>query len=293
MKRSHLQAAMALLGCLVACQAIARPAVGVMHFRNNGGLASVPVRVNGSHVLWFVLDTGAPRTIIDSTTAQALGLRIVSQEKGTGAGRGTYLQQHASPVDVALGSILLHVSEPWVIDLAQVGTEQQANGLLGADLLERYVTRIDPVARTLTFYDPATYRYRGHGTMLPLTNAQHRLYVDVKLTLPNGISATHAMRIDTGSEDAASDNLVRQSTERRLARQGVGLGTAYIDTSGLFESVALGPYAVHHAWGASNDHPALGMEVLHRFTMIFDVPHGRLFLEPNGHLKDPVPAPPQ
>lgn len=129
--------------------------------------------------------------------------------------------------------------------------------------------------------------------MLPLTHRNDRLYVDAKLTLPNGISATHAMRIDTGSEDAASDNLVRQSTERRAARQGVGLGTAYVDTSGLFESVALGPYAVHHAWGASNDHPAVGMEILRRFTMTFDVPHGRLYLEPNGHFKDPVPAPPQ
>ena len=126
---------------------------------------------------------------------------------------------------------------------------------------------------------------------MPLTNTKHRLYVDAKLTLPNGISATHAMRLDTGSEDAASDNLVRQSSERRVARQGVGLGTAYVDTSGLFESVALGPYAVHQAWGASNDHPALGMEILRRFTMTFDVPHGQLYLEPNQHFQDPVPAP--
>ena len=282
--------ALACLCCFGCAQGA--PALGVVQCRANGKLVSVPVRIHGSH-LWFVLDTGAPRTIVDSTAARTLGLQIVSQERGTGAGRGTYLQQHASPIDVALGAMPLHVPEPWVIDLANVGTDQRADGLLGEDLLERYVVRIDPELQTLTLYDSAHFQYPGAGTMLPLSVKKNKLYVDVKLTLPSGLSATHAMRIDTGSEDAASDNLVRQSTERRVARQGIGLGTAYVDTSGLFESVELGPYAVHRAWGASNDHPALGMEILRRFTMTFDVPHGRLFLEPNRRIKDPVPAPPQ
>lgn len=286
--------AAALLGLLCLCGvAVAEPAPSPLHYRPNGKLASVPVRVNGSRRLWFVLDTGARHTLVDSATALSIGLQIVSQDQGKGAGAGTYVQWHAPPIDVTVGPVVLHVPDPWVIDLANVGTAERTDGLLGADLLARYVVRIDPVARTLTFIDSTAYRYEGKGAMLPLTSTENRLYVDVKLTLSNGIGATHAMRLDTGSEDAASDDLVRRSPERRLARQGVGLGTAYVDTSGVFESVELGPYAIHRAWGASNDHPALGMEILRRFTMTFDVPHGRLFLEPNGHFADPVPAPPQ
>ena len=282
------------LGCLCLCgQAAASPVPGALHYRANGKLASVPVSVNGSRRLWFVLDTGARHTLVDSAAALALGLEIVSEDQGSGAGRGTYRQWHAPPIDVTVGPVVLHVPDPWVIDLAHVGTAQPPDGLLGADLFERYVIRIDPVARTLAFIDSTSYRYQGKGAMLPLTDTESRLYVDVQLTLPNGITETHAMRIDTGSEDAASDNLVRRSPERRLARQGVGLGAAYVDTSGVFESIGLGPYAVHRAWGASNDHPAVGMEILRRFTMTFDVPHGRLFLEPNSHLADPVPAPGQ
>ena len=286
--------AMVLLGFLCLCApAGAEPAPGVLHYRANGKLASVPVRVNGTRRLWFVLDTGARHTLVDSATALSIGLQILSQDQGKGAGAGTYVQWHTPPIDVSVGTVVLHVPDPWVIDLAHTGTAEPTDGLLGADLFARYVVRIDPVARTLTFSDSTGFRYAGKGTMLPLTSTENRLYVDVKLTLANGISETHAMRIDTGSEDAASDNLVRRSPERRLARQGVGLGTAYVDTSGVFESVDLGPYAVHRAWGASNDRPALGMEILRRFTMTFDVPHGRLFLEPNGHFTDPVPAPPQ
>ena len=275
--------------------AVAAPAPkpGVLHYRANGKLASVPVRVNGSRPLWFVFDTGARHTLVDSATALSIGLQVVSQGQGKGAGAGTYVQWHAPPIDVTVGPVVLHVPDPWVIDLAHVGTAERTDGLLGADLLARYVVRIDPVAHALTLIDSTAFHYEGKGAMLPLTNTDNRLYVDVQLTLANGISETHAMRLDTGSEDAASDNLVRRSPERRLARQGVGLGTAYVDTSGVFASVELGPYAVHRAWGASNDRPALGMEILRRFTMTFDVPHARLFLEPNSDFADPVPAPSQ
>jgi hypothetical protein len=108
----------------------------------------------------------------------------------------------------------------------------------------------------------------------------------------NGTSVVRRMRVDTGSEDAASDNLVRRSKERRRSLQGVGLGTPYVDYSGVFDSLRIGPYVIHHAWGPSNDHPAVGMEILRRFTTTFNVPAGRLCLEPNASLRDPVPAPP-
>ena len=113
----------------------------------------------------------------------------------------------------------------------------------------------------------------------------------MKLTLSNGVSAVHSLRLDTGSEDATSDNLVRQSPERQKALQGVGLGKPYVDYSGVFESVQLGPYTIHHVWGTSNDKPAVGMEILRRFALVFDVPHRWLYLEPNLHLHDPVPEP--
>jgi hypothetical protein len=77
----------------------------------------------------------------------------------------------------------------------------------------------------------------------------------------------------------------------RARRQGVGLGTSYIDYSGELDSVRIGPDGIHHVWGPSNDHPAIGMEVLRRLTMTFDLRHGRLYLEPNRTFDEPVPAP--
>ncbi len=167
---------------------------------------------------------------------------------------------------------------------------RHVDGLVGADFFERYVVRLDPIRQMLTVAEPGTFRTRGSS--VPLILDHDRLYVNMTLTPAGSGSETHRVRIDTGSGDAVSDNLVRKSRERRRSLQGVGLGQSYVDESGVFETIRIGPYTIRRSWGPSNDHPAVGMEILRRFTTTFDVSHGRLTLEPNSHLHDPVPAPP-
>lgn len=276
--------------CLVApaaADSISAP-TAVVHYRSVGKLITLPVRVNGSATHWFDLDTGARHSVVDAALAPSLGLRVLSSERGASVGHGTFAQQRAAAAGVAIGpTIRYRADEPWIIDLRQTGFP----GLVGVDMLRKYVVRIDPLARTIAFYDPATFRYAGAGTALALASPDDRLFIDVALAAGGRPPVTHRMRIDTGSEDAASDNLVRRSVDRRKSRQGVGLGTSYIDYSGELDSVRIGPYTLHHVWGPSNDHPAIGMEILRRFTMTFDVRHGRLYLEPNRDLNAPVPAP--
>lgn len=266
-------------------------ALASVHYQPNGKLIYLPVTVNERH-LWFTLDSGAMHTIIDSATAHRLGIHSIRTDTQRGAGRGTVRRQHAPPLDIFVGGVRLYVKDPYIIDLSHTGTARQQDGLLGEDFFAAYVVRIDPVKRTFAIYDPATFGYHGAGAALPLRARSDKLYIPMTLELPNGISAQRQARIDTGSEDAASDDLVRQSPLRRETTVGVGLGRSYIDYSGVFARVQLGPYVIKDAWGPSNSVPTVGMEILRRFTLTFDVPHGRLWLEPNRWLHDPVPAPP-
>jgi len=281
---------------LVLLSSTARTAPGdvaplaVVRYQTEDKLIFLPVRVDGSRRLTFVLDSGAPHTVVDSTAAVELKLREVSADRTGGAGKGTVPRKHAAPIEVSVGAVRLHVADPWVIDLSQAGI-RHVDGLLGADLFERYVVRIDPVQETLAILEPTTFR-RSSGAAVPLTLGSGRLYVDMTLTVGGGISEVRRMRIDTGSGDAASDNLVRKWPERRKVVQGVGLGESFVDYSGVFESVRIGPYTIRRCWGPSKDHPAVGMELLRRFTMTFDVPRRTLYLRANRHLNDPVPAPP-
>lgn len=261
-----------------------------MHYEPNDKLVYLPVQVNGSRTLWFTLDSGARHTVIDAAAAKALKLRIFSTDNVAGAGKGDVAMQHAADIDVSIGATHLRVRDPWIIDLSKI-EGKHIDGLIGADFFAAFAVRIDPLAHTIAFYPQSTFRYRGNGAALPMAFIDNRMFVDLKLSLSNGVPAVHRVRIDTGSDDAVSDDLVKQSPERRKSQQGVGLGQPYVDYSGVLDRVQIGPYTIRHSWGASNSAPAVGMEVLRRFTMTFEAARNVLHLEPNASLADPVPAP--
>lgn len=253
-------------------------------------LVRVPVRVDGVP-LWFDIDSGARHSVIDLTAAKRLKLQLLRPDQMAGAGHGTQAMLHAAPVTITAGGLSVRIADPWVIDLSHTGTGSNLDGLIGMEFFNAYVVRIDPLAKTVAFCDPATYKDESSGASIPLVNQDNRLFINLTLTLPNGAAATHRVRIDTGSDDAVSDNLVRQSPIRQKSLQGVGVGTPYVDYSGLFASVQIGPYRIENVWGPSGDRPAVGMEILRRFILTFDVPHGRLTLQPTAQLHDPVPSP--
>lgn len=265
--------------------------VGVVRYQFDDKSIRVRARVNGSQPFWFAVDSGARHTVIDTSVAKGLGLRIAGLEQMRGVGKGTVPMQHAVPADISINTVHLRVADPWVIDLHGSEGAPVDDGLIGADFFKAFIVQVDPVRQTIAFYDPSTFRYEGVGAAIPLSAPDNRLFIALKLTLGNGISAVHRVRIDTGSGDAVADDLVRQSPQRRRARQGVGLGQSYIDYSGVIKTVQIGPYVIHDAWGPSQSAPEVGMEILRRFTMTFDVPHGHLYLQPNLHLRDPVPSP--
>lgn len=185
----------------------------------------------------------------------------------------------------------MHVAEPWVLDLSHTGTSRRIDGLVGVDFFKEYVVRIDPQTQTIAFCSSVGASSAPSGATIPLIVTNDRFFFNLELTLPNGVTATHRVRVDTGSDDAVSDDLVRQSSTRRKSTQGVGLGTPYVDYSGLFASVGIGPYTIANVWGPSGNPPAVGMEILRRFILSFDARRGQLLLTPTARLHDSVPTP--
>jgi DNA-binding winged helix-turn-helix (wHTH) protein len=175
--------------------------------------------------------------------------------------------------------------------LSKVPVPVKADGLLGAEFLEQYVLRIDPVAHTIAFYDPNTFTYRGEGKSIPLELTNSRLYVHVGLAPKPGELVERKLRVDTGSEDSIDDDIVRNSPATQKTTLGNGLGTSYEDVSGVYDTVIIGPFAFHHVWGPAGAVPIIGMEMMRRFTLTFDAKRGLLYLEPNSNFNEPIPAP--
>jgi aspartyl protease len=290
-----LNGGFAALVCLAASTSGsgAHAAPGRFPFKRDGQLMMVQVRINDSEPSWFVVDSGAPHTILDPTFAQALGLKVESVPPTTGTGTGRVTKSVTGPAKMALNDVKIDLAEPWVIDLSKVPISKEVKGLVGAELFEKFVVKIDQLESTFSVFDPVSFHYTGKGASIPLIVEGGKFFLEANLEVPAGKTTTHKLRIDTGSESSVNDEIVKQSAELRTSILGGGLGENFKSYSGVFTSVKVGPYVINHVWGPGGAPPIIGMEILRRFIITFDAPHGRMYLEPTPALSEPVPTPPQ
>jgi hypothetical protein len=260
-------------------------------YRPVGKLIYVPVQVSGSGSLWFCFDTGAPNSIIDLSVAKKLNIRAQSSGSLHGVGKGEVAAGDAGVVPLTVGALVTQVPHAKIVDLSKVPVPVKMDGLLGAEFLEQYVVKIDPALHKITFYDPKDFTYHGDGKSIPLELTNSRLFVSVGLAARPGELVQRRVRVDTGSEDSVDDDTVRQSPTTQKTVLGNGLGTSYEDVSGIYDTVAIGPFTFRHVWGPAGAVPIIGMEMLRRFTLTFDARRGLLYLEPNASMNEPVPAP--
>jgi hypothetical protein len=265
--------------------------IAIVPFRRHGKLMVFDVRIGANpRRLSFTLDSGAAHTVIDSAAARALGLRPVGHRAAHGTGKGTIAVTRFAALRIAFDGASLDVAEPWGIDLGGVQNLGREDGLIGNELFRRYVVRLDQDHATMSLYEPATYRPARGATVVPLIAHNRWIYLAADLTAGDGTRARRELVIDLGSEDSVDDALAAHSPQRRSTVLGKGLGADYSGSSGVFARVGIGPYAWANVWGPAAG-PAIGMEMLRRFTTTFDLTHRTLELVPNGHLRDPVPAP--
>jgi hypothetical protein len=269
----------------------AQKAVGNIPFQRDGQLILVQVGIDKHAPVPFVVDSGAPHTILDPKFAKELGLKIGDAASTSGTGAGDVARSYGSPITMTLHDVTIDVPQPWIIDLGKVPIPQPAKGLVGAEIFAKYVVRMDPLRSTFSVFDPVSFKYTGDGASIPLLVENNKLYLEAELEVPAGHTVTQRLRIDTGSESSVNDEIVKQSEEVRSSNLGNGLGENFKSYSGVFTSVKIGPYSIKHVWGPGGPTPIIGMELLRRFIITFDAPHGRIYLEPTLALTEPVPTP--
>ncbi len=282
------------LACMLLCLTsnAAQSPLAQIPFKRDGQLITVEVRINDSAPSLFVVDTGAPHTIFDPKFAKELGLKVETSSPTTGTGAGKVEKSNTQPRVMNLNGFKVDLPEPWVIDLSNVPIAAGTKGLVGAELLKNFVVRMDPIESQFVVFDPASFQYNGAGVSIPLLVENDKLFLEADLEVPAGKISTHKLRIDTGSESSISNEIVKQSAEVRSSTLGGGLGENYQSYSGVFTSIKVGPFKIEHVWGPAGTPPIIGMEILRRFIITFDAPHGRLYLEPTPALSEPVPTPP-
>lgn len=177
-------------------------------FEVESGWILIPVSVNGSRPLRYVLDSGASGAAHHNPAiVESLNLKITGTMQAGGAGGGGALSEVsvAENVNFNIGGIELS-NGTLAIRLSRSGPD----GVIGRPIFASLVVEIDWEKQVIRFYEPAKYKYSGSGTVLPLTfDEGGRPYavgsvavagektIPVKLVVDTG--GSHTLSLDVGS----------------------------------------------------------------------------------------------
>ncbi|UCF20413.1 MAG: aspartyl protease family protein [Gemmatimonadota bacterium] len=274
-------------------------------FDSDFGLIFVRTTVNESDTLWFVLDTGFDVSLINAERVPALGLEI--SERQTIAQPGGEIEiGTVSEVELGLQGLEIAGQRLQAVPLTQLQpiVGRAFDGLLGHDVLERFVVVIDYERKQLGFYDPRTYEYSGSGQSVPVSIEGAEPFVEGAILRSNGEKVVGKFKIDTGSIDALGlnrnfleDNRLLEPSQETLPVPGIAVGG---ETSGLLFRVPgfwLGRFLIRdpvigatlesQGFERRPDAGTIGGEILSRFTVILDYQRQRIILEPNGRYEAP------
>jgi hypothetical protein len=290
------------LGLLAARLPQASPA-GVVPVRIVNNHVVVEATLDGAGPFHFIVDSGAGN-LIDPAVAAAIGARARGHVRLFGVGDATEEGAITSVHRVAIGSATF-VDVRFVVAAAHAtfaAAEGPAvDGLIGRSIIGSGVTVFDYAARTLTFDAGAAALTGGGATVLPVATVDGEPHVPCTL---GGVAGSCA--IDTGSRlnvtvlapFAEQFPAIVPASLSAIGVDGYGIGGAAYGRLGRIERLTLGSLAVtrvvadfsvqkHGAFASARTAANVGGGVLRRFTIAFDLAHGRIGLRPNADFDAP------
>ncbi len=257
--------------------------------------------VNGGEPQDFLFDTGASVTVLDSGWVAERGLKTEGrmQAAGAGAAGGASFASLAS-LKIASSSgdgIELDDVKVAVLDVnssfAPLFWRRMA-GVIGYDVISRFVVTIDYDDSVLVLHDPVSWRYEG--TEKPLAMVMNGTVPALTGALDD--TDEGLFRLDVGSSSTvdlhapfAQAKRLKGRMGRTQAVDGVGFGGAFSSEIGRLRRMNLGPYewddpivsvsnATQGAFASEDFAGTIGNRVLERFRVTFDYQRRHVYLEP-------------
>jgi hypothetical protein len=299
------------LGILVST-AMPLRATGVQ-FSNGRNARNIPIEnwnnlvvmkgvVNGQKTGTFILDSGAGVSVIDSAFAAESGIDL----SATGISERTGMAYRKAAISsFEMPGIVIRDLNIRAMNLQQLTllTGHPIDGILGYELLKEMVVEIGYCHKSISFFDPATYRYRGKGEKLNVTYANNWPVVEMSFNQSNGKVRKGKVLIDTGSMMPVSLNEPGFCNQTMPAPLSAGImGTAPGGVLGRIDEVQIGDITLKNVYAGlpSEINPEevnpiakavmeagiglVGGPLLCRFNLIFDYSRNQVIFEPNCYL---------
>ncbi len=284
-----------------------RSGIAVLPFEYRARHVWLKARVNGGPLEHFLFDTGATVTVLDSAWAAEHGIRTAGHMQAAGAGAA------GGASFATLDSLTVAAANGDGITLADVKVAaldvnpsfeplfwRRMAGVIGYDVISRFVVTIDYDDSVITLRDPATFQYTGREVPLPMV-----MNGSVP-ALTGTFDGTDAglFRLDVGSSstvDVHAPFALAKGLHGRMGRtqrvDGMGFGGSFTSDIGRLRSMSVGPYewddpivvvsnATEGAFASEDFAGNIGNRVLERFRMTLDYQRRQVILEPGKRYAD-------
>jgi predicted aspartyl protease len=275
-------------------------------FELHSNLIVVPVTVNGSDTLRFILDTGVSTTIItDPAAIASQKLQFIRQVKLVGAGEGQSLMASVSVGNtLKMGRMMatyqnLVVLDSDILKLSEI-IGVPIHGIFGYDVFNNFVVSIDFQSKELLLYSPKNYKYHKYkGDKYPITIEGTKPYTNIMALVENSQELPLKVMIDTGAGHALLldkfDNEQIKLPEKIIKAQlGRGLNGIINGSMGRIKKVKFGKYELNDLIASYPDSLSFGMklalkterqgnigcELLRRFRVTFNYAEQYMVLKP-------------
>lgn len=170
----------------------------------------IPIRINGSFEMDFILDTGVRSTILtEPFLTQFLRLDSVSKVRVRGLGEGEDIYALlAKDLNIDLPGVrgkhmnLLVLPEDVISYSGMFG--RPVYGIIGNDVFSQFVVEINYSRKYIQLHDPTKYKPRKKAEAVPIKIRNGKPYVKASITDFRGETIDGQWLLDTGSSNALS-----------------------------------------------------------------------------------------
>lgn len=264
----------------------------LLHVSSDPSRWYTPVATPAGTQVWFV-DTGYARTTCDDGLAASLGLETHGHVRVRGEAGTTHAQRARLPA-VTLGGHTVEGLSCQVRDLGSTSSisdpsEVAVGGVLGIDVLGRFLLEIDPGAGVMRLYDPGQRPGSAGGASVRL---RREASLGTRMELPVTVDGAPLwMLLDTGADrtyvKGKAADLTPYTVREAVRVRGTGKGGGVTRDLAYYrvQELGVGDAALHGLTLLGRARPwwsdgLLGLDVISRFHGWYDLPARRARLEP-------------
>lgn len=274
----------------------------------------IPLQINNSDTLNFILDSGVSKTIMTNLYFEgSVVLNKAKDIKIAGLGGGEPIPAILSTENtITLNNVLGRNQEIYVLleDIFFLSSTMgmQIHGLIGYCIFKDFVVEVDYIKKLLILHQPQRYKYKGRGQRLPISVEKYKPYVEGMAYQQDSTKSSPTqtkvkLLIDTGASHALSlydyrDNRIVIPPKSFRSYLGRGLNGDIHGNIGRLKQFSIGQFQfaspvvtypdeddIAIAMRVSNRSGSIGSELLRRFRIVFNYQKKEIIINKNPHYR--------